>query len=149
FQGLAGHNVVLRISNSPTAAESSTHLVSVIPIANEGALRSRDWVEGNRRAVDKLSGGRLGYVWLPNTAAAGYQQFIRYYYAQQDKDGIVIDERYNGGGQIADFIVNELGRSPDGYFARRDGTPKTSPGTGIYGPKVMIINESAGSGGDA
>ena len=149
FQGLAGHNVVLRVSTSPSAAEGSSHLVSVIPIANEGALRSRDWVENNRRIVEKLSNGRLGYVWLPNTAAAGYQQFIRYYYAQQDKEGIVIDERYNGGGQIADFIVNELGRSPDGYFARRDGTPKTSPGTGIYGPKVMIINESAGSGGDA
>jgi tricorn protease len=149
FQGLAGHNVVLRVSSSPSATESSAHLVSVIPIANEGALRSRDWVEDNRRAVEKLSNGRLGYVWLPNTAAAGYQQFIRYYYAQQDKEGIVIDERYNGGGQIADFIVNELGRSPDGYFVRRDGMPKTSPGTGIYGPKVMIINESAGSGGDA
>ncbi|HEX3865498.1 MAG TPA: PDZ domain-containing protein, partial [Gemmatimonadaceae bacterium] len=149
FQGLAGHNVVLRVSSSPSAAGGSTHLVTVTPIASEGAIRSRDWVEDNRRAVDKLSGGRLGYVWLPNTAAAGYQQFIRYYYAQQDKEGIVIDERYNGGGQIADFIVNELGRSPDGYFARRDGAPKTSPGTGIYGPKVMIINESAGSGGDA
>jgi tricorn protease len=151
FQGLVGHNVVLRVSSAPPTAAGTAagHLVSVVPIANEGALRSRAWVEDNRRTVEKLSGGKLGYVWLPNTAAAGYQQFIRYYYAQQDKDGIVIDERYNGGGQIADFIVNELGRSPDGYFARRDGKTKTSPGTGIYGPKVMIINESAGSGGDA
>jgi tricorn protease len=99
--------------------------------------------------VDSLSGGKLAYVWLPNTAAAGYQYFNRYYFAQQDKAGAIIDERYNGGGQIADYIVNELDRKLDGYFARRDGKTKTSPGAGIYGPKVMLINESAGSGGDA
>src|ERR1051325_2618863 len=71
------------------------------------------------------------------------------FFAQQQKDGAIIDERYNQGGQVADYIVNELERKLMGYFATRDGKPSTSPTAGIFGPKVMIINESAGSGGDA
>jgi tricorn protease len=106
-------------------------------------------VEENRRMVDKLSNGRLAYVWLPNTGPLGYQSFTRYYYAQQDKEGAVIDERYNHGGMVADYIVNELDRKLMGSFAQRDGQASTSPIAGIYGPKVMVINESAGSGGDA
>src|SRR5438270_13358291 len=96
-----------------------------------------------------MSNGKLAYVWLPNTAGPGYTYFTRYYYAQQDKEGAIIDERYNHGGQVADYIVNELDRKLMGYFVQRDGQPATSPIAGIYGPKVMIINESAGSGGDA
>jgi tricorn protease len=96
-----------------------------------------------------MSGGRLAYVWLPNTGGAGYTYFTRYYYAQQEKEGAIIDERYNQGGMVADYIVNELDRKLMGYFAQRDGQTSTSPTAGIYGPKVMIINESAGSGGDA
>jgi tricorn protease len=88
-------------------------------------------------------------VWLPNTGGPGYTSFTRYYYAQQDKDGAIIDERYNQGGMVADYIVNELDRKLMGYFALRDGETTTSPFAGIYGPKVMLINESAGSGGDA
>jgi tricorn protease len=99
--------------------------------------------------VDQLSNGRLAYVWLPNTGGPGYTSFTRYYYAQQNKEGAVIDERYNQGGMVADYIVNELDRRLMGYFAMRDGQPSTSPIAGIYGPKVMLINESAGSGGDA
>jgi tricorn protease len=121
----------------------------VIPVASEDGLRTRAWIEDNRRTVDKLSNGRLAYVWLPNTGGPGYTYFTRYYYAQQDKEGAIIDERYNQGGQVADYIVNELDRKLMGYFAQRDGEPATSPIAGIYGPKVMIINESAGSGGDA
>jgi len=102
-----------------------------------------------RRLVDKLSNGKLAYVWLPNTTTAGYTSFTRYYHSQQDKEGAIIDERYNHGGMVADYIVNELDRKLMGYFALRDGTPSTSPIAGIYGPKVMLINESAGSGGDA
>jgi tricorn protease len=120
-----------------------------VPIASEDGLRSRAWVERNRRIVDSLSGGRLAYVWLPNTGGGGYTYFTRYYYAQQQKDGAVIDERYNQGGQVADYIVNEIDRKPMGFFAQRDGKISTSPTAGIFGPKVMIINESAGSGGDA
>ena len=124
-------------------------MITVVPVASEDALRTRAWIENNRRLVDKLSGGRLAYVWLPNTGMPGYTAFNRLYYAQQNKEGAVIDERYNQGGMVADYIVNELNRPLMGYFARRDGKPSPSPMVGIYGPKVMIINESAGSGGDA
>ena len=126
-----------------------SRLVTVVPVASEDALRSRAWVEHNRHVVDSLSHGKLAYVWLPNTGGGGYTYFTRYYYAQQEKEGAVIDERYNQGGQVADYIVNELDRKPMGYFAQRDGKISTSPTAGIFGPKVMIINESAGSGGDA
>jgi tricorn protease len=147
FEGTAGKQTLLRINRTPSLEGSS--LVTVVPVASEDGLRTRAWIEANRRLVDKLSGGRLAYVWLPNTAGPGYAAFNRYYYAQQGKDGAIIDERYNQGGMVADYIVNELSRPLMGYFARRDGKPATSPAVGIYGPKVMIINESAGSGGDA
>jgi tricorn protease len=147
FQGTAGKQTLLRVNSGPSL--DGSRLVTVVPVANDEALRTRAWIEGNRRLVDKLSGGRLAYVWLPNTGGPGYAAFNRYYYAQQDKEGAIIDERYNQGGMVADYIVNELIRPLMGYFARRDGTPSPSPTVGIYGPKVMIINESAGSGGDA
>jgi len=147
FEGTAGRQTLIRVNEAPTLEGS--RLVTVVPVASENALRTRAWVEENRRLVDKLSGGRLAYVWLPNTGNPGYTSFTRYYYAQQDKDGAVIDERYNQGGMVADYIVNELDRKLVGYFAQRDGRTVTSPIAGIYGPKVMIINESAGSGGDA
>ncbi|HEV8195503.1 MAG TPA: PDZ domain-containing protein, partial [Gemmatimonadales bacterium] len=147
FEGTAGRQTVLRINSTPSMEGS--RLVTVVPVASEDGLRSRAWVENNRRLVDSLSHGRLAYVWLPNTAGGGYTYFTRYYYAQQHKEGAVIDERYNQGGQVADYIVTELNRTLMGYFATRDGNPSTSPTAGIFGPKVMIINESAGSGGDA
>lgn len=147
FEGTANRQTLIRISKTPSAEGS--RLVTVVPVASEDTLRTRAWIENNRRLVDKLSNGKLAYVWLPNTATPGYTYFTRYYYAQQDKDGAIIDERYNHGGMVADYIVNELDRKLMGYFALRDGTPSTSPIAGIYGPKVMIVNESAGSGGDA
>jgi tricorn protease len=108
------------------------------------------WVEGNRRKVDSLSGGRLAYVYLPNTGEDGYTFFNRYYFSQQDKQGAVLDERFNGGGSVADYMIDILGRKLHGYFNNAVGArkPFTSPGAGIWGPKVMLINESAGSGGD-
>jgi tricorn protease len=147
FEGTAGRQTQIRVNKSPSMEGS--RIVTVIPVASEDALRTRAWIEDNRRLVDKLSGGRLAYVWLPNTAGPGYTYFTRYFYAQQNKDGAIIDERYNHGGQVADYIVNELDRKLMGYFVQRDGQPATSPMAGIYGPKVLIINESAGSGGDA
>ena len=124
--------------------------VTVVPVANEQTLRTRAWVEHNRRVVDSLSQGKLAYVYLPNTGGPGYTSFNRYYFAQQDKQGAVIDERYNGGGQAADYIIDVLQRDFDGYFNNVAGErmPFTSPAAGIWGPKVMIINEMAGSGGD-
>ena len=147
FEGTANRQTLIRVSKTPSAEGS--RLITVVPVASEDTLRTRAWIENNRRMVDKLSNGKLAYVWLPNTANPGYTYFTRYYYAQQDKEGAVIDERYNHGGMVADYIVNELDRKLMGYFTLRDGTPTTSPIAGIYGPKVMIINESAGSGGDA
>jgi tricorn protease len=147
FEGTAGRQTLIRVNSMPSAEGS--RVVTVVPAASEEGLRTRAWIEGNRRLVDKLSGGRLAYVWLPNTGGPGYTAFNRYYYAQQQKEGAVIDERYNQGGMVADYIVNELGRQRMGYFARRDGRPAPSPAAGLYGPKVMVVNESAGSGGDA
>jgi tricorn protease len=147
FESTAGHQIVIRVNDAPTTEGS--RLVTVVPVANEDALRTRAWIEDNRRKVDELSHGRLAYVWLPNTSIPGYNAFTRYFYSQQNKDGAVIDERYNHGGLVADYIVNELDRKPMGYFAMRDGKEWPSPAAGIFGPKVMIINESAGSGGDA
>ncbi|MEO5857385.1 MAG: PDZ domain-containing protein [Pyrinomonadaceae bacterium] len=147
FEGMANRQIVLTLNNKPSTEVS--RLVTVVPVASENGLRTRAWVENNRRTVDKLSGGRLAYVWLPNTAGPGYTSFIRYFYAQQDKEGTIVDERYNQGGMVADFVVNELDRKPMGLFTLRDGNSFFSPIAGIYGPKVMVVNESAGSGGDA
>ena len=110
---------MIRVSKTPSLEGSK--LITVVPVASEDGLRTRAWIENNRRMVDRLSGGRLAYVWLPNTAGAGYTSFTRYYYAQQEKEGAVIDERYNHGGMVADYIVNELDRKLMGYFALRDG----------------------------
>jgi tricorn protease len=147
FEGTAGRQTVIRVNSQPTPEGS--RLVTVVPVASEDGLRARAWIENNRRRVDELSGGRLAYVWLPNTGQPGYTYFTRYFFSQQDKDGVIIDERYNQGGMVADFIASELDRRPMGYFAMRSGKPWTSPAAGIFGPKVMLINESAGSGGDA
>jgi tricorn protease len=147
FEDTAGHQTQIRVGKNPSGEGS--RVITVIPVPSEDGLRTRAWVEDNRRLVDKLSGGKLAYVWLPNTTGPGYTYFTRYYYAQQDKEAAIIDERYNHGGQVADYVVNELDRKLMGYFVQRDGEPATSPIAGIYGPKVMLINESAGSGGDA
>ena len=133
FQGTAGRQTLLRVNSTPSLEGS--RVITVVPSASEDALRTRAWIENNRRLVDKLSGGRLAYVWLPNTGMPGYTAFNRLYYAQQNKDGAVIDERYNQGGMVADYIVNELNRPLMGYFARRDGKPSPSPMVGHLRPE--------------
>jgi tricorn protease len=148
LDGTANRQTVLTVNNRPTM--EGARQVTVIPVANEQGLRTRAFVETNRRLVDKLSNGQLAYVYLPNTGQPGYQSFNRYYFAQQDKKGAIVDERYNGGGSAADYIIDALERTFDGYFnnVAGDRVPFTSPAAGIWGPKVMIINEMAGSGGD-
>jgi tricorn protease len=146
FEETAGKSVVLKVGPEPDGTKSRE--VTVVPVGNEFGLRNLAWIEENRRKVEKLSGGRLAYVYLPNTANAGYTFFNRYYFAQVDKAGAVIDERYNGGGAAADYIIDYLRRPLMNYFMTRDGEPFTTPTGAIFGPKVMIINESAGSGGD-
>ena len=148
LDGAANRQTVLAVNNRP--ALDGARLVTVVPVANEQGLRTRAWVEHNRRLVDRLSGGQLAYVYIPNTGQPGYASFNRYYFAQQEKKGAIIDERYNGGGSAADYIIDVLQRDYDGYFnnVAGDRYPFTSPSAGIWGPKVMIINEMAGSGGD-
>ena len=148
LDGTANRQTVLTVNNKPSM--EGAHDVTVLPVANEQALRTRAWVESNRRLVDKLSGGKLAYVYLPNTGQPGYASFNRYYFSQQDKQGAIIDERYNGGGSAADYMIEVMQRWFDGYFnnVAGDRVPFTSPEAGIWGPKVMIANEMSGSGGD-
>lgn len=147
FDRTAERQTVLTLNDRPK--DDGSREITVVPVADDNALRRRDWVEGNRRRVDELSGGKLAYVWVPDTGSGGYTYFTRYYFAQQDKKGAVIDERFNHGGSIADYIVDLLSRELLGYFNNAAGEqPWTAPNAAIFGPKVMIINEMAGSGGD-
>lgn len=147
FEETAGKSVILRVGPNPDG--SGSREVTVVPVDNEFGLRNLAWIEENRRKVDKLSGGRLAYVYLPNTAGGGFTNFNRYYFAQIGKEGAVIDERFNGGGQIADYIIDNMSRPLTNFFMTRAGEPFSTPQNAIFGPKAMIINEYAGSGGDA
>jgi tricorn protease len=147
FEATAGKQVTLKVGPSPDGKEARE--VVVVPVESEYGLRNLAWIEDNRRKVDQMSGGRVAYVYLPDTANGGYTNFNRYYFAQVGREGAVIDERYNGGGFIADYIIDYLRRPLMGYMTQRDGTDYATPAGSIYGPKVMLINEYAGSGGDA
>ncbi|NER13053.1 protease [Leptobacterium flavescens] len=144
----AGRTISLKV-NSSTSSNGAREIL-VTPVRSENALRAIDWIEGNRRKVDKMSGGKLAYVYVPNTGQPGFTSFNRYYFSQQDKKGAVIDERNNGGGSAADYMIDIMSRKLFGYFNSKanDRRPWTTPMAGIWGPKVMIINERAGSGGD-
>jgi tricorn protease len=148
LEGTADRQTTITVNDKPTL--EGARQVVVVPVAGERGLRRRGWAEDNRRLVDKLSGGRLAYVWLPNTAGDGYVYFNRYYFAQQDRPGAVLDERFNQGGFVADYIIDILARKLRGYFNNPVGArdPWTEPLSGIWGPKVMVVNEFAGSGGD-
>jgi tricorn protease len=147
FEETAGRQVVLRVG--PTADGKGARDVTVVPVESEVRLRRLAWIEGNRRKVDELSRGRLAYVYLPNTGFGGYTNFNRYFFAQVGREGVVVDERFNEGGQLADYIIDYLRRPLLSRVTARDGADWSSPSGAIYGPKVMIINETAGSGGDA
>lgn len=147
FEETAGKQTFLKVGPNPDGAKSRD--VTVVPLDSEANLRNLDWIEGNRRLVDKLSGGKLAYVYLPDTGGGGFKNFNRYYFAQVGKDGAIIDERFNHGGQIADYIINYLHTPPMNMEVTREGHKSVHPSEAIYGPKVMIINQFAGSGGDA
>lgn len=147
FEQTAGRQVELEVSST---ASGPTRKITVEAVRSERALRTWGWVEDNRRKVDELSGGKLAYVYLPNTSGGGFSNFNRYYFAQQDRKGVILDERNNGGGSAADYMIDVMNRQLFGYFNSKAGDrrPWTTPISGIWGPKVMIINERAGSGGD-
>lgn len=146
LENTSGKQVVLKVG--PESDGKGSREVTVVPVANETGLRNLDWIEGNRRKVAQLSGGKLGYVWLPDTAGGGYTNFNRYWFAQLDKQGAVIDERFNGGGSAADYIIDYLKKPVNSYWAVRYGADFRQPFGTMPGPKVMLVNEHAGSGGD-
>lgn len=147
FEATAGKSVLLRVGQNPDGTGSRE--VTVVPVESEAGLRELAWVEGNRRKVEQRSHGKLAYIYLPDTASAGYTFFNRYFFAQAGKEGAVVDERFNGGGSNTDYILDYLRRTLMNYRTTRDGEDMTTPVSLIFGPKAMIINEYAGSGGDA
>ena len=147
FENTAGKQVVLKVG--PNYEAKDAREVTVVPVESEENLRHRAWIENNRRRVDQASGGRVAYVYVPNTAGEGYTSFNRYFFSQVGKEAAIIDERFNEGGQLADYIVDYLRRPMMSKVVGREGHDWSSPSEAIYGPKVMIINEMSGSGGDA
>lgn len=147
FEETAGRSIVIRVG--PEASGANSREVTVVPVESESGLRNLVWIEDNRRKVDQMSGGRVAYVYMPNTSGSGYTNFNRYFFSQVGREGVIIDERFNGGGSIADYVVDYLRRPLLARFSMREGEDITTPIEGIFGPKVMITNEMAGSGGDA
>jgi tricorn protease len=147
FEATSGKSVLLRVGPNPDG--SGSREVTVVPVPSEARLRNLAWIEGNRRKVDEATGGKVAYVYMPDTAFGGLTNFTRYYYAQVGKEAVIIDERFNGGGALATDIIEHLKRTMMSLVATRDGEDEVQPQGAIFGPKVMIINEFAGSGGDA
>jgi len=144
--GTVGKQVTLRVSKDGNADTAKDIVVE--PIANDTQIRHWAWVEGNRKKTDELSAGKVGYVYLPNTGGGGFTYFNRMYFPQTDKAGMVIDERRNGGGQAANYITDVLSRQYLASWKDRDGQIFDTPAGAMYGPKVMLIDQDAGSGGD-
>jgi tricorn protease len=147
FLDKAVRQVVLRVGPNPDGTGARD--ITVKTIDNDHGLRHRAWVEENRRTVDRLSGGRLAYLHLPDTAMDGLTAFNRYYFPQMNRQGVVVDERFNHGGMLDDYYVDFLQRKVLSVWAGRDGLDQASPMGANEGPKVLLINEFAGSGGDA
>lgn len=146
FENKANQVVCLTIGPNPDY--SGARVVKILPVENEYDLRNRDWVEGNLKKVTQATKGEVAYVYVPNTGKNGVDYFKRYFYPQADRKAIIIDERFNGGGLIADYYINLLNNPYQANWNTRYGKDVKSPSASIQGPKVMLINESAGSGGD-
>jgi tricorn protease len=146
FENTAEKIVTITVASSPDGANTRT--VKVVPVASETALRNRDWVEGNIRKVAEATNGQVAYVYVPNTGTLGHEYFKRYFFPQANKAAIIIDERFNGGGLLADYYIDLLKRPVQSYWRFRHGKDQKAPNASIQGPKVMLIDETAGSGGD-
>jgi tricorn protease len=147
FQGLSDRTVELSVNDRPTAEGSWKVIVKTMD--DETRLRNLEWMEQNRKYVDEKSGGRVGYIYMPNTSGQGQEQLVRQLYAQMDRDAILIDERFNSGGQLSDRFLELLMRPRIGYIYFRNGDMESWPSRANFGPKAMLINGWSGSGGDA
>jgi tricorn protease len=147
FQNLAGKIVTVKLNGKPSS--DGAWEITVKPTGDEAGVRYLDWINANRKKVAEATGGRIGYMHVPDTSIEGIIQFDKAFNAQLDKDGIIVDERDNSGGQIPDFYTEKLKRQLLAVVAPRDTKDIPWPPVGIYGPKIMIVNELAGSGGDA
>ncbi|MFZ4508873.1 MAG: S41 family peptidase [Fimbriimonas sp.] len=139
---------VVKVKVGPTPDGKDSRVIVVKALASEDSLRRLAWTEDNRRMVAKLSDGKLGYVHVPDTGGGGWTNFNRYFFSQRDREGFVIDERFNGGGSVDDYMVDQLSRPLMSMWTSRYGRDFASPAAGHFGPKVLLINEFAGSGGD-
>jgi tricorn protease len=147
FEGLADKQTSITVG--PNADGKGSRDVLVVPVASETQMRSQAWIEDNIRKTDALSNGQIAYVYLPDTANGGFTNFNRYFFSQVQKKAIIIDERWNQGGDIADYVIDVLKRTPMLNYESRQGLKTTEPTGAIFGPKAMLINQNAGSGGDA
>ena len=147
FEGLAGKQTALTVG--PKADGKGSRVVTVVPVPSEQQLRLISWMDANRRLVDERTGGRVAYVFLPDTAIGGFTNFNRYFFSQVGKEAVILDERFNHGGDIADFVVDQLKKTPQMVNSTREGEDMVEPAQAIFGPKVMIVNQMSGSGGDA
>ena len=146
FENTSGK--ILELTIGPNADYTDSRVVKVVPLTNEYALRNRNWVEGNMKKVHEATDGQVAYVYVPNTAGLGHKYFKRYFFPQANKKAIIIDERFNGGGLLADYYIDILMRPYQSHWNFRYGQDLKTPTGSIQGPKVMIIDETAGSGGD-
>lgn len=148
FVGLGGKTVTLTISENPQRDDKAKDIVVTLLI-NDGNLRYRDWIEARRKYVEEKTGGRAGYIYVPSTGIDGQNDLVRQYYAQNAKPALIIDDRWNSGGQIPTRFIELLNRPVTNYWALRNANDFPWPPDGHTGPKVMLVNGLAGSGGDA
>jgi len=146
FENTSGK--ITEITVGPNPGYEGSRVVKVVPIPREAALRNRDWVENNLRKVTEATNGQVAYVYVPNTAGEGHDYFKRYFYPQANRKAVIVDERFNAGGQLADYYINLLNAPYQAYWNMRYGHDLKTPHGSIQGPKVMITDETAGSGGD-
>jgi tricorn protease len=149
LENTVGKQVTITVAQDAAAVTGKGRRDIVVePIANELLLRRWSWIEGNRKKVEQKSGGKVAYVYMPDTAGQGYEHFNRMFFAQVDKPALIVDDRKNGGGQAANYVTELLARPYLGSWKDRDGLVFDTPGGAIYGPKAMLIDQDAGSGGD-
>ncbi len=147
FQGLGEKDVLLTVNDRPSL--EGAHQILVKTLSDETRLRHLEWIEQNRKRVDEASGGRVGYIYVRSTGIDGQTELARQFYAQFTKPGLIVDERFNSGGQIPDRFIELLDRKPLSFWAVRQGQDWQWPPVAHFGPKVMLINGWSGSGGDA